>query len=124
MSQLSTFLSGLEQQLAEGLLAGSLSNSVSTGLSTFLSGTPAATLADAQAYVNGQVATLLADAISRLPGWEQPIAQVFAAAGSPSIQKWVDGIVSEVYTKLVKQIAGTTAGSAIVAGTPPAAIAA
>ena len=120
MSQLSSFLSGLEAQIAEGLVAGALTSSITVGLQTFIAGTPAASLSDAEAYVTGQFATFLQDAITRLPGWEQAIAGVLLSVETANLQSWIDGIVAQVYAKLAPQPATASGDNVTQAG--PSAI--
>jgi hypothetical protein len=116
MSVLSQALKSIETQIAEGLITGVLTNNIAAGLTTFISATPNATLPEAQAYINAQLNTLLANTIKQLPGWEQAIANVLVAIGGESaLQGWIDTQVAWAYNQVVQKIAGTAAGKQIVA---------
>jgi|GEM_PF-6698772 hypothetical protein len=122
MSQLSQALNNLQASIAESLLTGTLTGSVSAGISTLLAANPSLTLSEAITNINGDITNYLNQAISKLPGWEQVIAQILLIAESTNIQNWIDGIITQVYTKLVSQLAGTAAATQIIAtGTASAA---
>ena len=121
MSKLSQALQNLQASIAESLLTGALTGSVSTGLTTLLAANPDLTLSEAITNINADITNYLGEAIAKLPGWEQVIAQILLVAETANIQSWIDSIITQVYTKLVSQLVGSKAAQAII-NQPPSTV--
>lgn len=115
MSIVSNFLQQLEGNLAQSFLVGALANNTTTAVQSFLANMPAATLQDAEAYIQGQSQQLIADATKSLPAWEQEIVALVDTIEQPKLNAYINSIVAPIYVKAISQLEGSTAGTIVKA---------